>query len=263
MKNIIFIISSILLIACKKIDVQKTDTKVPVVEAYIVPGQNDTIKVTYQLDFKTGDTIVRGYENLNILLSVGNKKEQAIYRGGGIYENTLLKIHDGDTVKLSFAYNDLTISSETIIPSKPVGFKLSVDSIVIESPSSGSGMPGPGSSSESIAASWENPKNDYYIILIKNIEKDPVPIDTMMAGRKMMFRNEPLQTNYYSLGTRNFNYYGNYQVILYHLNAEYAELYKNNGNSSLNITLPTTNIVNGLGIFTGINADTLYLKVVQ
>jgi hypothetical protein len=52
-------------------------------------------------------------------------------------------------------------------------------------------------------------------------------------------------------------------LILYHLNADYAALYNDTGNSSQNLTNPTTNIENGLGIFTGINADTLLLNVIK
>jgi hypothetical protein len=42
-----------------------------------------------------------------------------------------------------------------------------------------------------------------------------------------------------------------------------AALYSDNSNSSQNLSNPTTNITNGLGIFTGISSDTLYLQVKQ
>jgi hypothetical protein len=50
-------------------------------------------------------------------------------------------------------------------------------------------------------------------------------------------------------------------VILYKLNPEYSTLYDDSGNSSINLKAPYSNITNGLGIFTGMNADTLYLNV--
>jgi len=50
-------------------------------------------------------------------------------------------------------------------------------------------------------------------------------------------------------------------VILYHLNPEYAALYKFSGNTSLDIKEPVTNIENAMGIFTGISADTLKIHV--
>jgi hypothetical protein len=77
------------------------------------------------------------------------------------------------------------------------------------------------------------------------------------------FRNEPTQSNQYEIQFMNFQYLGKHRLILYHLNADYSELYKDNGNSSQNLTNPITNIENGLGIFTGLNADTLLLNVIK
>ncbi|NJO24567.1 MAG: hypothetical protein HC867_00495 [Bacteroidia bacterium] len=42
---------------------------------------------------------------------------------------------------------------------------------------------------------------------------------------------------------------------------EYAALYNSNGNSSQNLTTVPTNVQNGLGIFTGVNADTVFVTV--
>jgi hypothetical protein len=44
---------------------------------------------------------------------------------------------------------------------------------------------------------------------------------------------------------------------------DYASLYSENSTSSQNLTNPSTSIVNGYGIFTGLNADTLYLNVLE
>jgi len=50
-------------------------------------------------------------------------------------------------------------------------------------------------------------------------------------------------------------------LVLYHLNEEYAMLYATSGNSSTDLTSPSTNISNGFGIFTGMSTDTLFLQV--
>lgn len=60
-----------------------------------------------------------------------------------------------------------------------------------------------------------------------------------------------------------FSYYGTHQIILFKLNSEYAALYENSGTTSQSLTVPPTSIVNGYGIFTGINSDTLYIEVVE
>lgn len=78
-----------------------------------------------------------------------------------------------------------------------------------------------------------------------------------------LFRVEPTQNNTYEIGSQQFQYYGQHRIILYHINPEYALLYQDSGDNSLNLKSPPTNVKNGLGIFTAISSDTLYLNVTQ
>ena len=116
-----------------------------------------------------------------------------------------------------------------------------------------------------VKLTWTNGDNSYYMVVIENMETAPIAIndygDKLPPGR--FFRNAPTQTNQYEIQSMQFQYYGRHRLILYHLNADYAALYNDTGNSSQNLTNPTTNIENGLGIFTGINADTLLLNVIK
>jgi hypothetical protein len=107
-----------------------------------------------------------------------------------------------------------------------------------------------------------NANHDYYIIVVQNIESSPVPTDTVNENRQA-FRTEPIQSNTYKLQAMQFKYYGTHNIILYKLNPEYAALYNDNGSNSLNLTSPESNINNGWGIFTGINADTLHIEVTK
>ncbi|RLD82470.1 MAG: hypothetical protein DRJ10_05030, partial [Bacteroidetes bacterium] len=76
------------------------------------------------------------------------------------------------------------------------------------------------------------------------------------------FSAEPIDGDAYDLNTRRqLVFFGNYRLILYKVNQEYVNLYENISQSTLNLTEPLTNIDNGLGIFTGINSDTLSLQV--
>jgi hypothetical protein len=58
-----------------------------------------------------------------------------------------------------------------------------------------------------------------------------------------------------------FEYLGTHRIILYRILPDYSALYDVNSNSSQNLTSPDSDIENGLGIFTGINADTLWVEV--
>ena len=51
-------------------------------------------------------------------------------------------------------------------------------------------------------------------------------------------------------------------IILYHINPDLAALYEENDNTSQNISNPPSEINNAFGIFSGINADTLYIDVI-
>jgi len=159
------------------------------------------------------------------------------------------------------------VTSSTDLPTKPVNYTQSVTVIKVPSMDFSGGFPsgGPPTMPDPVKLGWTNNDEGYYMVVIENTEKTPVPIydfgNKVVPGR--FFRNEPTQSNQYEIPSMNFQYYGKHRLILYHLNPEYAELYKDNGNSSQNLTNPATNVKNGLGIFTGLNADTLMLNVVK
>ncbi|MFZ4523738.1 MAG: hypothetical protein ACOYNC_18695 [Bacteroidales bacterium] len=48
-----------------------------------------------------------------------------------------------------------------------------------------------------------------------------------------------------------------------YINTGYSTFFMRQASTSQSYQEPPTNIVNGLGVFTGINADTLYLKMIQ
>jgi len=98
--------------------------------------------------------------------------------------------------------------------------------------------------------------------VVECLETNPTPIfDTAHFRPPRMFRNSPMQGTSSQISPMSFSYYGTHRVILFRLNAEYSAIYQENGSNSLNLTAPNSNIENGLGIFTGINSDTLMIEV--
>ncbi|OKS85586.1 hypothetical protein RG47T_1032 [Mucilaginibacter polytrichastri] len=68
----------------------------------------------------------------------------------------------------------------------------------------------------------------------------------------------------YQMQFRSFNYIGIYRAILYSVNKEYIDLLNNqSGSSSQNLANIPTNVNNGLGIFTAMQADTIKLTLTQ
>lgn len=256
-----------LVFACEEQEVLQTDANKPVVEGYLTPGQPARIRVTRQIPFSADSTYsLETIDTLHVSILHNGQSYLLESQGNGYYKNDgLLVITEGEIYMLNFMYRGNLVSAETIIPSKPQNLKASENSIVITpfDPDGGFGggipeFPDP------IELTWDNPDQDYHVVVVANIESDPDPInEDQEEDFRPVFRNEPDQTNTYEVGFQSFEYYGSHRIVLFHILPEYAALYDNTGTSSQNLSTPSSNIENGLGIFTGMHSDTLYVEVTQ
>jgi hypothetical protein len=78
-----------------------------------------------------------------------------------------------------------------------------------------------------------------------------------------IFRKPPTTASGLEINSNEFQYYGKHRLILFHVLPDYASLYSDTQTSSQNLTNPSTSIVNGYGIFTGLNSDTLFINVIK
>ncbi len=199
----------------------------------------------------------------NLAISVTDSLEKKTYTlaptGNGHYVSTF-SVLTGKTYLMSCVYNGATLTASTTIPTKPVNYKSSVTTIAVPvignfNPSAPPAFPSP------VQLTWNNDTKDYYLIVVQNIETSPTLINPDGNGferANRFFRLTPTQANAQQIRSQQFTYFGKHNIILYHVDADYASLYTSNGTNSTNLTAPFTNITNGgLGIFTGINADTI------
>ena len=254
-----FIIGVMTMMSCQTIEVDTSGENKPVVEGYLAAGHPVEVKVTSEVLFTESDT-VRVINGLNLKVSLEGKSYPLLQDATGLYRAASVLVKQGMAYSISFDYGGKSIVSSTIIPPRPANFKASDSTIVIPTFNS-SAFTGFPKFPNPITLTWDNPDESYYLVVVKNIETKPNPINTGTVDRVFVFRSNPLQSNTFQIRSRQFQYYGRHWIILYKINAEYAALYQNNGNSSLNIKTPYTNVTNGLGIFTGINADTLKIRV--
>lgn len=246
-------------------DNQNTSDSPLVVEAYLHINRPFKVAVSNL-------TSVAATDVDHLTVTVSNDEETILLNsiGDGLYssdDNILVKEEGGDYV-LNFMDNNKQVTALTIVPSRPENFQLSESEISIEPIDFSSGFPSQGGiSDESIELTWENPEKGYYFTYFENMEDDPELINDIQNNTgedapTRFFRSEPTQESSTEIGYSQFEYYGKYNVILFHVNADYAGLYKEQENSSsLNLTSPFTNVVNGLGIFTAIHSDTVVLNV--
>lgn len=259
------IVLLLLFSACEKEVTTPSYSDKPVIEGYLYADKYAQIKISRQI--ASSENVVyadNNIDSLDILIYDSDSSYKLMPVGGGIYENTGLIIKEGKQYTIKFNYNNTEVRAVTTVPAIPQNFTQSVKELSVQKIDSNF-MPTPGSFTinDPVELDWSNSDNSYYMILVKNTETSPELIrDTTNAMfRTTSFRNEPSIINEYQLRDQQFQYFGTHMLLLYHLNPDYAALYSDNSNSSQNLTNPTTNITNGLGIFTGISSDTLYLKV--
>jgi Domain of unknown function (DUF4249) len=252
----------------------------PVIEAYLAPGNTISMKVFTEIPYTAEDSAyskpilglsikITGNDGLNIVL-----KE----KGEGVYVSTAKLGKAGATYKMSFTHSGRIISAETTLPKAPEKFKMDKTEISRVARDFSAGFtPGQGppqgggfqqETNTAVNLTWNNPDNVYHFVAAQLIDANatqiliPPPSNGNMPARPARrFNNQPVLTSSSTLRGQSFEYFGRYAIILYRLNPDYAALYENTSTTSQNIATPVSTITNGLGIFTGINADTLILTV--
>ena len=263
MQKIIALVIICFVISCKDTLVAGFQDK-PVVESYLYADESPQIKISKLIPFSE-DMALSDMDVNKLSVSITEKPSGKIYpliaKGEGLYENSSLVISSGKTYQLSFPYNGQEISATTVVPEKPQNLTLSASTISISQrggTETGTGapvMPSP------IQITWNNDDQSYYLIYVKNVESVKIPIDTKNTSANDFFRNQPTNANQYELNPRSFQFYGQHRIILYKIQAEYVLFFQENSNSSSSLTEIKANIVNGFGIFTGINSVSAYLYV--
>lgn len=247
----------------------------PIIQAYLAPSQPVKLTAFTEIPYTDadGDGKSQPITGLTITIKDNNGKVfTLIDKGNGTYESASNeKIGGaGTSYTLELEYKGRKVQAVTTIPDKPKDFKIS-KSLVYRTKIdlSGGGFPGGnpfGSNDENtpIDATWTNPDKANYFVAAVNVTENPEQIIKLPDGREIprrRFTNEPVSGTSSSLNIQNFEYFGDYRVVLYRVNEDYVALYQSGGTTSQNLSTPPTSISNGLGIFTGINADTLLLEV--
>jgi len=277
MKNtfIILIISTLSFASCKKIDFDKTNLDKPTVDGIVYASRKPKIHLSLPIGYGNDATSQINIDNAQVIMTISGVKYALISKGNGDYENDKVILKAGQELELMIVYDGNTLTSSTVVPTKPKNLKASESQIQIAVPTGGGGPFGGGGgfNQATAALTWDNDIQEYYVLLTKNIENSPEQIifqgsngggGNLEGGVPPTERlSQPTQTNTQNINQRQFSYYGKYQFILFKVNSEYNNLYNNRGQSSLNLTNPPTNIINGFGIFTAMNADTVGVKVVK
>lgn len=250
--------------ACSEGNEMSSDLSPLVVEAYLHVNRPLKVIVSNLAGVEAADV-----DHLNVSITSNEGTVILASDGAGVYTSDSSEFvrDDAGDYTLRIATSTGEISSLTIVPAKPANFELSETEMTIEPIDFSSGFPVGNISGESVELSWSNSSDEYYFTFFQNIDDNPELINSALDtiddnAPRRFFRGEPTQGNSSTITSNQFQYYGRYHVILFHVNPDYAALYKEQENtSSLNLTSPFTNVVNGLGIFTAIHSDTILFTV--
>lgn len=245
-------------------------TDIPIVKGYLRPGDYARLTVSRQIPFSSNVTYsADDINNLNITITNRSSNYTMTPLGDGKYIDSSLVIKEGERYDLNFMFNLKSVTAFTTVPLKPINFAESETSVTVmrmdstSTPTAGGGMwtmPTP------IDLTWDNDDDSYYIVVAENMEAvlDPVrdfgDSTDLPMGR---FNKAPTTASGIEMRAQEFTYFGRHRLILYHVLPDYASLYDERTASSQNLTSPSTSITNGYGIFTGLNADTLYMTVIE
>lgn len=281
-KTVIYFYLAVLLITFNACETISTDAinpiDKPVVEAFLRPNAPVRLKVFTIKPFENATDSSKGINGLKITITGSDGRVFYLKNEkNGFYYSSPTELIGGvgSVYQLQFSFKNQLIIASAKIPEKPLNFKSNKQEIsikqveVVES----NGVIGITSSSggnssnatNKITLTWSNPNSDYHFISYFNTNPNPESILKTPPGFPIIeipsFTLPPDQSSITFLHAENFKSYGTHGIVLYRLNSDYATLFETMNSSTQNIRTPNSMITNGLGIFTGINTDTVFIQI--
>jgi hypothetical protein len=261
------LLAFVLFSGCKK-EENKEFTDSPIIESYLQAGNYLNVKISRQIPFSSGVTYsLDDINNLTLKVEYNNATHILEPLDDGKYIDSSIIVSEGATYNLSFVFNKKNVNAYTYVPVKPLSVAASATAMTIEQFTIGSGPPSGGAPTmpDPITITWTNSDASYYLITVENLETTLTAIRDFgdKAPPVNIFKKSPTNSNTNQIRSMEFQYYGTHRIVIYHVLPDYAALYDQNSTSSQNLNNPSTSIVNGYGIFTGLNSDTVYVEINQ
>ena len=253
--------------ACTDTSGEFIETETAVVEGFLFAGHPvDSISITQSFSYIQEDSLPITLNDLALSITEQEQSFALFNIGNGIYQNLDFIPEHGKNYVLEFEHKGEVVRAETFLPEKT---EIESSATEIELEKIVDFNFGSLAEIEPIEVTWENEEGDYYYTVVENMEEDPEWVNDLLAeftnnGEAIRFLQitEPEIADFHIIDPRrHLTQFGTYRIIVFRVNPEYAALYENAGTSSITIAQPPSNVENGLGIFTGVSSDTLFLEV--
>ena len=247
-----------------------------VVEGFIYAGEPiDDIRIKSTFPLAEAEDTSSPINNAEVTIIKNGQRYDLVPSGNdGFYHypNDDVSVNTGDVFELEVVHNGITARAETSVPTPTTGLSLSQDSIkvpqlpfsegrdaIVEKIRTFMGM-------SSIEATWENPNEDLYFMVVESVNDTIIPIfpgQVLEALAGFRFVSEPTADGSETFLGGALVSFGRYVVKVYHINQEYAVLYENRNQDSRDLNEPPSNVQNALGVFSAFNSQNAFFEVVK
>ena len=247
-----------------------------VIEAFLFQGEEvDDIKVKETKLWNSEDSIDTYINNASVKL-YGNGNEYLLDYNSSFDSYVLgekIEILSGEKYGIEITVKERTATAETIVPSKPLGLKMSENKIVVPPLVISPALPNILANLFENARTnviWNNPNDEQHYLTIQYIgaDEDPIFNDKIPGVVGEFFSNFSLQSaptsgNKYNVICMSLKNYGKYKVSLYKINKDYVSLFESEVQDGTELNEPPSNIINAFGIFTAFASDTTSFEIVR
>jgi hypothetical protein len=182
-----------------------------------------------------------------------------------LYSGNDLVINTGDDFRIEVDANGQHVTAETIVPPKPEQLLLSAQTLHFQTDTIQARFGGVRTVINGLdtgMVTWSNTNGDYFFVVIESTDpnRQLMRPDSLFTRR---FISQPTSQASYRVNPNSILYTGQHVLRLYHVNKEYADLYRSRVQDSRTLNEPLTNVQNGLGIFSAFASDSVYFNVVM
>lgn len=271
MKNLLYILLLAILFADCDTSATPPSNKF-VIEAFLYAGEpieDIFIKTTYPISSVEDES--EPISDASVVLIKNNARYELLpsdSAGYYHYPDADLTVEVGDIFQLEVTYEEVTATAETIVPSPTTGLQVTPDTMFF--PLIGFGPLSDSMSayigSLSMQATWDNPNNDYYYLVLETVSDTIIPIFPEVAAdflSRFRYVSAPTNENLIATPGVGFQSFGKHRIKVYHINQEYVDLYLNQEQDSRDLNEPPTNITNALGVFSAFSSQEVFMEVAR
>lgn len=272
----ILVLSSIVFLSCVEENLNDIAANQFVVEAFLFAGEPiDDIRVKTIFPLSQEEDTSSPINDATVtLIKDGQRYDLVSSRDDGLYHypNQDLSVETNDVFELEVIHNGITANGLTRVPTPTVGLQISKDSLKVPTVDFSAGMEairtqiGDFLRGSSIEATWDNPNDDLYFMVVERVSEniDPIfPGPVIDVLSRFRFVSEPTDASSLTFLAGAIDSFGIYSVKVFHINEEYAALYENQTQDSRDLNEPPSNMQNALGVFSAFNSQESFFIVAR